>query len=126
LSTVSINSTNFAALTIDYNEDLSDLSDITFSQPSPGAAVQILLPGYLKASGNLSFVYDNDNQPTVSPMLRAGTLVTNYIISPDGTKLYTLSVYVATFSWSGGPGSKGPVMCKVAWQSTGTFTVPAS
>jgi hypothetical protein len=125
LSTINFNSQYFAGISIAYNEDLSDLTDITYTQIS-GATFAILLPGYNKATGTLTFVYDTLNQPTVAPNnLTPGTLINSFIISPDGTKLYTLTVYSAGLSWTGGPKS-GPVMVTVPWQSTGPFTRPTS
>jgi hypothetical protein len=126
LSTVQISSQYFAALTLDYNEDLSDLSDITYTQVG-GATWRILLPGYNMASGTLSFVYDTLNQPVLTPFnMSPGTLINTFSISPDGTKLYTMAIYSAGLAWTGGPQQKGPVMVRVPWQSTGTVTRPAS
>ncbi len=124
LTTVQISSTFFAGISIEYNEDLSDLTDITYTV-SGGQSFAILLPGYNKATGTLTFVYDTLNQPTVAPNLTPGTFITSFIISPDGTKLFTLGVFSAGLSWTGGPKS-GPVMVRVPWASSGSFTRPAS
>lgn len=124
LSTVQIGGTYFAGLTINYNEDLSDLTDITYTQ-SGGATWAVMLPGYNKATGTISFVYDINNQPVLSPEnMIPGTLMT-LILSPDGTKLYSLSAYSGKFSWAGGPRT-GPTACSTDWSSTGTVTRPAS
>lgn len=125
LSTIQFASTYFAALTADYNEGLSDLTDITYTQVG-GATWQILLPGYNKANGTVSFVFDTLNQPTVGNSSQIPGALGALIFSPDGTKLYTLSVYFETLAIPGGPGVKGPVVCKTTWQSTGTVTRPTS
>ena len=124
-TTLQIGGSYFAALTCDYNGGLSDLSDITYTQVG-GATWQILLPGYSKASGSLSFVFDTLNQPTFGAFNQNPGQLMTLIFSPDGTKLFTLSAYSGTLAIPGGPAVKGPVACKTTWESTGAVVVPTS
>ncbi len=122
LSTVQIGGTYFAGLTINYDEKLSDLTDITYTV-SGGATFQVMLPGYNGASGQITFVYDTANSPVLSPQnMIPGTLMT-LVLSPDGTKLYSFSAYSGEFQWAGGPRT-GPTACTTNWASTGTITRP--
>lgn len=125
LSTIQFGGTYFAALTVKYSEGLSDLSDVTYTQ-SGGATWQIMLPGYSKASGSLTFVYDTLNQPVLSPQSQIAGALMSMIFSPDGTKLFTFSAYSEGFDIPGGPQVKGPVVCTTNWQSTGVVTRPTS
>jgi hypothetical protein len=126
LSTIQFGGTYFAGLTISYNETLSDLSDITFTQ-SGGATWAVKLPEYNMAKGEAAYVYDTLNQPTVAGNLLQvpGTLMT-MIMSPDGTKFFSFNAYSAELDWNGGPQTKGPVGSKTAFESTGTVTRPTS
>ncbi len=125
LTTIQIASTYFAALTADYNEELSDLTDITYTQVS-GATWRILLPGYNQVGGTIGFVYDTLNQPVLSPQNQIPGTLMSLIFSPDGTKLYTLTAYSQSLSIPGGPQVKGPVAAKCAWMSSGVVTRPTS
>lgn len=124
LSTVQLGGTYFAALTCDWKEGLSDLSDITYTQTG-GATFQILLPGYNKASGSLAFVYDSLNQPVLGSQNMIPGVTIALIFSPDGVKLYSLSVISEGLSIAGGP-KQGPTACVGNWQSSGSYTRPSS
>ncbi len=122
LTTIQIAGTQFAGLTASYNETLSDLTDITYTQAS-GATFGVFIPGYNFATGTITFVYDTANSPVLSPQnMIPGTLMT-LVVSPDGTKLYSFNAYSGKFQWTGGPKS-GPVMCSTDYTSTGTITRP--
>ncbi len=124
LTTVTIGGTQFAGLTVSFDEDLSDLTDITYTV-SGGATFGVFLPGYNIASGDITFVYDSANQPVLAPQnMIPGTLMT-LVVAPDGTKPFTMQAYSGKFHWAGGPRS-GPVMCSTHYQATGTFTRPSS
>ena len=125
LTTIQLSGQYFAALTCSYNQGLSDLTDITYTQTG-GATWRILLPGYSLVDGDLSFVYDTLNQPVLSPQNQIPGQLMTMIFSPDGTKLYSLTAYSETLSIPGGPGVKGPVVCKTGWKSSGSVTVPAA
>ena len=124
LSTVQIGGGYFAALTCDYNEDLSDLTDITYTQTG-GATWAILLPGYNKAAGSLSFVYDTLNQPVLTPQNMIPGVLMTLVFSPDNTKFYSMTAYSAGLKIAGGPRT-GPTACTGNWQSSGVVTRPAS
>ena len=121
---VTINSNNFNVLTIDFDES-SDLEDITYTQAG-GATFAIMLPGYKKGKGTLTFVYDAANQPTISPFdIRSGTLIT-VTAYPEGTKPWAFSAYTGRLSWRGGPQAGVSVKCTSEFQTTGSFTEPTS
>ena len=125
LTTVQYGGSYFAALNVDFNGGLSDLTDITYTQTG-GATWRIMLPGYSLVDGSTKFVYDTLNQPVLAPQnMTPGQLMT-MIFSPDGTKLYTLTAYAETLSIPGGPGVKGPVICTAGWKSSGTVLYPAA
>ncbi len=124
LSTIQIGGTYFAGLNISYDETLSDLTDITWTR-SGGATFGNFLPGYNFATGTISFVYDSQNQPVLSPQnMIPGTLMV-LIISPDGIKPYAMSAWSGKFSWAGGP-KQGPTACSTNWTSEGVITRPGS
>ena len=125
-TTIQIGGNYYPMLTVKYGEGLSDLSDITYTQPPPGATWQILLSGYSKATISGTFVYDTLNQPVLTPQnLTAGSLV-NLIFSPDGTKLFSLAAYSEGLDIPGGPQVKGPVIVTCNLQSNGVVTRPTS
>lgn len=122
--TISINGTLFNALQYSFTET-TDLEDITYTQAS-GATAQVLLPGYKKVNGTISFVYDTANQPTISPFdMRAGTLMT-LILYPEGTKPYSFQAYSGQFEFSSGPQAGTSVKCSTNFSSTGAITEPTS
>lgn len=124
LTTITIAGTQFAGLTISYDEKLSDLTDITYTV-SGGATFGVFIPGYNFATGTLSFIYDTANQPVLSPQnMIPGTLMA-IVCSPDGTKLFSFNAYSGEFQWSGGP-TGGPVKCSTNYNTTGTITRPSS
>ena len=121
--TVSINGNLFNSLTFEFEES-TDLEDITYTV-SGGATAQVMIPGYKKVSGIISFVYDTANQPTIAPYdMRAGTLMA-LVLYPEGTKPYTFNAYSGTFRWASGP-QAGAVKCSTSFQSTGAITEPIS
>jgi len=124
LSTVTIGGTQFAGLTITYEEDLSDLTDITFTQAA-GATFGVFIPGYNFSTGDISFIFDASNPPYLSPQnMVPGTLMT-LVCSPDGSRNFSFSAYSGKFRWAGGPRG-GPVQCSTHYQSTGTITRPVT
>ncbi len=124
ISTIQIGGTYFAAMSISYDEKLSDLTDITFTRTG-GVAFGNFLPGYNFATGTISFVYDTLNQPVLSPQnMIPGTLMT-IIISPDATKLFSFQAWSGEFQWSGGPKS-GPIMCSTNYTTEAVITRPIS
>jgi len=124
LSTVTIGGTQFAGLTITYDEKLSDLTDITYTRAG-GATFANWLPGYNYATGVITFVYDTSNQPVLNPQsMIPGTLMT-LVVSPDGTKLYSFTAWSGEFQWAGGPRG-GPVNCSTNYTTEGTITRPSS
>lgn len=123
LGTITIGGTLFASEQYDYTEEIQ-LEDITYTV-SGGVTFQVLLPGYAKVSGTITFVYDTSNQPVLSPQnMIPGTLMA-LVLYPDGTKPYTFSAYAGTFRFPSGP-KAGPVRCTTNFQSTGNVTRPLS
>src|SRR5271166_67039 len=128
LGTVSLNGSLFAALSINFQE-ATTLTDITYTVAG-GATAQIMLPGYKKASGSITFVYDTANQPSLSPYdMRPAQGINpsplTAIFYPEGTKPWTCSIYPESLQFTTGP-TTGPVNCTMAFQSTGAITEPTS
>jgi hypothetical protein len=124
LSTVTIATTQFAGLTISYDHDLSDLTDITYTQAG-GATWAVFLPGYNVVSGDITFVFDTSNPPYLSPQnMTPGTLMA-LVVSPDGVRNFSFNAYSGKFHWGGGPRG-GPVNCSTHFQATGTVTLPVT
>ena len=124
LSTVTIAGAQFAGITVSYDEDLSDLTDITFTQAA-GASWGVFIPGYNLASGDIAFVFDASNPPYLNPQnMVPGTLMT-LVVSPDGSRNYSFQAYSGKFGWKGGPRG-GPVMCTTHYQATGVVTRPST
>lgn len=120
--TISIGGNQFAALSFDC-EHSCDLEDITFA--AGGATAQVMIPGYEKVSGSISFVYDTANKPTVSPQnMKPGTLMT-LTLKPDGVDTFSFSAYSGSFKFTSGP-QGGAVKCTTTFASTGPITVPTS
>lgn len=117
---VTIGGSEMAALQYDFTDE-TDLEDITYTQ-STGATAQILIPGYEKASGSISFVFDTNNLPAVT--MKAGTLMT-LVLYPEGTKAYSFQAYSGSFRFSSGP-QAGAVKCTTSFRSTGPITQPTS
>ncbi len=123
-STIQIGGTYFAALTINYDDKLSDLTDITYTK-SGGVTFGIFLPGYRFATGTVTFVYDSANQPVLDPQkMIPGTLMT-IILTPGASKMFSFQAYSGEFQWAGGPRT-GPTACSTNWTSNDTITVPTS
>lgn len=123
LGTVSLNGNMFTALQFSFNESV-DLEDITYTMAG-GATSQVMIPGYRKASGQISFVYDIANPPTIDPQkMIAGTFLT-LTLYPEGTKPYSFGAYAGTFEWASGP-QAGAVKCTTTFQSSGPITEPTS
>ncbi len=125
LTTFQIGGNYYPCLTVKYTEGLSDLSDITYTQPS-GAAWRVLLPGYNQATVAITFVYDTLNQPVLSPQSMIPGASATIIFSPDGTKLFSMTAYSESIDIPGGPQVKGPVIASVTLQSSGVVTRPSS
>jgi len=124
LGLISIGGSNFATLQFDFTESLSDLSDITYTI-SGGATFAVMLPGYNMCAGTLSFVYDTLNQPVLSPQNMIPGQSMSLILYPDGTKPYTITALSGSFRFGSGP-KAGPVSCTTNWESTGSYSRPAS
>jgi len=124
LGLVSIGGTNFATLQFSFREFLSDLSDITYTVAG-GATYGVKIPGYNMCSGTLTFIYDTLNQPVLSPQNMIPGTSMSLILYPDGTKPYTITAYSAEFNFASGPKS-GPVNCTANFESTGSYSRPAS
>lgn len=124
--TVSLNGSLFNALTINFREQTT-LEDITYSQ-SGGATAQVVIPGYVRGSGSISFVYDTANQPTIAPFdLRPGRTNTAIaaIFYPEGTKPFTASIFPESLEFTTGP-QAGAVKCSLGFQTSGAITEPSS
>lgn len=121
--TISINGNLFNAEQYDFEESTT-LDDITYCRPG-GATFKILLPQYNWATGTITFVYDTNNQPTISPFdMRPGMLMA-MILYPDGTKPYGFNAYSGNFRFGSGP-KAGTVRCTTRFESTDTITHPTS
>src|SRR6185312_16281205 len=95
LGTISINANFFNAEQYDFEESTT-LDDITYCKTT-GATFKILLPQYNWANGTVTFVYDTNNQPTISPFdMRPGTLMA-MVLYPEGTKPYSFAAYSGNF-----------------------------
>jgi hypothetical protein len=122
LVAVQLTGTYFAALGISWDDALSDLEDITFTV-SGGATFGVFLPGYRKATGQIDFVWDSSNVPfSGSINLLPGTLVP-LVWTPDGTNLFTASVWSRNFTFASNGPTKGPVKASVPFTATGSYTV---
>ncbi len=126
LGTVSFNGNLFAGLTINFREQTT-LEDITYSKAG-GAAYQIVIPGYTRGSGSVSFVYDTANQPTIAPFdFRPGRSNTPIaaIFYPEGTKAFSASIFPESLEFTTGP-QAGAVKCNLGFQTTDTITESSS
>lgn len=122
LVAVQLTGTYFATLGISWDDGLSDLEDITFTQAG-GATFGIYLPGYRKATGQLSFVWDSSNVPFSGGInLAPGTLVP-LIWTPDGTSLITANVWSRNFTFAENGPTKGPVKASVPFTANGSYTI---
>ena len=99
-----------------------DLADITHTGAN---GYGVVLPGVIRATGQLTFIYDTLNQPTVSPINQTPGQSMTLILSPDGTKQFSFTAYSGELSFSSGP-QAGAVSVNTSFQSSGTITVPAS
>ena len=122
--TVSFNGTLFNALSFDWESSAAS-EDITYSQ-SGGATYQIMLAGYKKASGSVTFVYDAANQPQLSPSSLVEGSTVSMIAYPEGTKPYACTALVTSMKWSSGPQAGVSAKGTMSWTSTGAYTIPAS
>lgn len=123
LGTITLGGTAFAAEQFTYQEETT-LDDITYTLAG-GASFQVILPGYNKASGTITFNYDSGNQPNISPQnMVPGTLMA-LVLSPDGTRNYSFNAYSGSFQFGTGP-KNGPVTCSTTFQSSGTITRPTT
>lgn len=123
LGTISINGSFFFAEQYTFQEE-TPLDDITYTVVG-GQTYQVLLPGYNKVSGDITFVFDTANQPTVAPYNMLPGMTLSMILYPDGTKPYTFSAFSGTFKWGSGP-KAGTVRCTTSFQSSGVVTHPSS
>lgn len=123
--TISWGGTLFNALQFSYT-DTAPLEDITYSVAG-GATFAVKLPGYRSISGNVQFVYDTANQPTISPFdMVSRSATAAIIIYPEGTKAFSFSAYTSNFQFSTGPQAGVSVKCSCDFESTGAVTVPSS
>lgn len=100
----------------------SDLDDITHTG---AGGYGVVLPGVIRANGQLSFVFDTLNQPTVSPLNQTPGQALTLVLSPDGTKQYSFGAFSGELQFSSGP-KAGAVRVTTSFQSSGTITVPSS
>jgi len=113
--------TLFNALSISF-EETTQLEDITYSQ-SGGAATQVMIPGYRRGTGTVTFIYDTANQPCVSPydmrpwVTNASAVPTLCVFSPDGTKQWSCYCFSERLGFTTGP-QAGAVKCTVGLQAT--------
>jgi hypothetical protein len=125
LGTISLGGSLFNAESFEFVET-APLEDITYSR-SGGASYADKIPGYSSVSGTITFVYDTNNQPVISPynMLPQQSSPAAMILYPDGTKAYSFNAYFGTLRWSSGP-KAGACRCTATFESTGTVTHPSS
>jgi len=122
--TITINSNDFNALQFDY-EEFGDSEDITYSRAG-SATYRAILPGYPGVRGQVIYVYDTLNQPTISPLdFRFGTLAT-IVIKPEGTKPFSFTAYLLNFKFSTGPQAGVSVKCTSNFESTSDLVRPTS
>jgi hypothetical protein len=122
LVAVQLSGTFFAALGIAWDDQLSDLENVTFTQ-SGGATFGFFLPGYRYAKGSLDFVWDSSNVPFSGGInLLPGTLIP-LVWTPDGTNLVTANVWSERFTFASSGPTKGPVKVTVPVTSNGSYTV---
>jgi len=100
----------------------NDLTDVTHSGAS---GYGVVIPGVTRATGNLTFVFDTLNQPTVAPINQTPGQSMSLVLSPDGTKQYSFTAYSGELSFTSGP-SAGAVQATTSFQSSGAITVPSS
>lgn len=100
----------------------NDLADITHTGAN---GYGVVIPGVTRATGQLTFVYDTLNQPTVAPINQTPGQSMTLILSPDGTKQFSFTAYSGELSFSSGPAA-GAVNVSTSFQSSGTITVPSS
>jgi hypothetical protein len=126
LTSVSIGGTDFAGLQIAWDDGLSDLSDITYTQAGAQTTCGVFLPGYNIATGQIMFVWDTGNKPYLSPFnMRAGTLLA-MVLNPDNASPISVSAYSGMFHFGGGPQLKSGVACSTDFTVTGNYTYPGS
>lgn len=86
---------------------------------------QVMIKGVTKASGTLTFVYDTNNQPTVSPYDFTTGNIDTLLLKPEGTKPFSFPAIFTDLNWTSGP-SAGAVNCTVNYQSVGVISRPTS
>lgn len=116
-----VGSTVFDVVEVDFSDEV-EVAVVTHTGAN---GKQVVIPGVEKSDVTITFVYDTDNKPTVSPQqLSPGTVATLHQ-KPDGTDDFTASYLCHKFTWKGGPRA-GEVLCTVEATSTGTITMPVA
>jgi hypothetical protein len=118
LVAVQLQGTYAAVLGVDWNSQLSDLENITFTVQG-GVTYGVFLPGYRIGDATIDFVWDSSNIFAID----AGTLVA-LIFTLDGTNLFTVSAWCKHYHIASAGPTKGPVKGTITLQSTGSYTVP--
>jgi len=118
---VTINGTLFNVTQFSFTMT-NDLADITHTG---AAGWGVVIPGVTRATGQLTFVYDTLNQPTVSPINQTPGQSMTMVLKPEGTKAFSFTGFSGELSYSSGP-SAGAVSVTTSFQSSGVVTVPAS
>ena len=95
--------------------------DITHSL---AGGARVIIPGIESLDGNVTFIYDTLNKPTVSPNLSPSTLITAHF-KPDGVDDWTCAGYITELQFSSGP-KAGAVRVKGKFMSSGPITKPSS
>lgn len=93
--------------------------DITHTM---AGGARVILPGIESLDGTVTFVYDTQNKPTVSPNMTPGTAATGHF-KPDGTDDWSAAGYFTELSWSSGP-KAGAVRVNAKFMSSGPITKP--
>lgn len=117
-----VGGTYFAALSVAWNDSLSDLEDITYTQ-STGATFAVKIPGYRMGKGMIEAVYDSDNIPFTGAInMTPGTLMA-LIFTYDGSNLFTMNAYARENDFPGAGPTKGPIKFTVPFETTGSYTL---
>lgn len=114
-----IGSTDFQVTDFGVDHSVDD-DDITHT--GAGGA-QVVLAGIERLEGNVTFIYDTTNKPTVAPQNLSPGVVATIHFKPDGVDDFTASCLCTKFSWKSGPKS-GAVAVTVSVKSTGPITKP--
>lgn len=114
-----VGSTDFQVTDFGLDWSVTD-EDITHTG---AAGFQVVLDGIESFEGTITFCYDLDAKPTISPQqLKPRTYATVHL-KPDGVDDFAAEVLCTKFSWKSGP-KAGAVMVTVNVKSNGAITYP--